>query len=70
MAVAAAATAWASAHEACSSARPVFGRDAQGVPNAVGVFVPPETIFPGTPETAEALIEVLATLSRDDTLFH
>jgi len=27
-------------------------------------------VFPGTPATAEVLIEVLATLSRDDTLFH
>lgn len=48
----------------------VFGRDAQGVPNEVGLFVPPEAVFPGTPATTEALIEVLGTLSRDDTLFH
>jgi len=40
------------------------------VPNEVGPFVPPEAVFPGTPATAEVLIEVLATLSRDDTLFH
>jgi hypothetical protein len=27
-------------------------------------------MFQGTPSTAEALIEVLAKLRRDDTLFH
>jgi hypothetical protein len=40
------------------------------LPNEVGLFVPPEAVFPGTPSTAEALVEVLSTLSRGDTFFH
>jgi hypothetical protein len=46
---------------------PVFGRDAQGTPGEVCLFVPPEAVFPGTEATPTALIEVLAMLSRDDT---
>jgi hypothetical protein len=32
------------------------------VPIEVRLFIPPESVFPGTPATAEVLIEVLATL--------
>jgi hypothetical protein len=39
------------------------------VPNEIGLSIPLEAVFPGTPATAEVLIEVLATPSRDDTLF-
>jgi hypothetical protein len=35
-----------------------------------GLFVLRKAVFPSTPATAEVLIDVLATLSRDDTLFH
>jgi len=50
---------------------PLFGRDtAQASPSEVGVFVPVEEVFPGTEANERALIEVLSTLSRDDTLFH
>ncbi|MGY4512115.1 hypothetical protein [Bradyrhizobium sp. USDA 3650] len=36
----------------------------------VGVFVPVGEVFPGVAADERSLIEVLATLSRDDTLFH
>lgn len=39
-------------------------------PTEVGLFVPPEEIFPGAESTERALLAELATLSRDDTLFH
>jgi hypothetical protein len=39
-------------------------------PSEIGVFVPAEEVFPGTEANERTLIEVLATLSRDDTLFH
>jgi hypothetical protein len=48
---------------------PLFGWDTQGAPSELGVFVPPDAVFPGTPSTEQALIDVLATLGRDDTLF-
>jgi hypothetical protein len=50
---------------------PIFGRDMERTgPTEVGVFVPPEEIFPGVESTEKALVGVLATLSRDDTLIH
>jgi hypothetical protein len=50
---------------------PLFGRDTpQASPSEVGVFVPVEEVFPGTEANERTLIEVLSTLSRDDTLFH
>ena len=49
--------------------RPFFGRDTKGVPAEVGLFVPPDAVFPGTEATEQALIEVISALSRDDTLF-
>lgn len=49
---------------------PLFGRDVQGMPSEVGIFVPVGVLFPGTQPTEAALIETLKTLSRDDTLFH
>jgi hypothetical protein len=48
---------------------PLFGRDTQGAPSEVGVFVPADAVFPSTPSTEEALIDILASLNRDDTLF-
>jgi hypothetical protein len=41
-----------------------FGRDTQGVPNEVGLFVPPEAVFPGTRSTAAALTEVARLAHR------
>jgi hypothetical protein len=35
----------------------------------VGVFVPPGAVFPGLEPTERALMAILETLSRDDTLF-
>ncbi len=50
---------------------PIFGRDMERTgPTEVGLFVPPEEIFPGVEGTERALVEVLGTLSRDDTLIH
>jgi hypothetical protein len=36
--------------------------------NDVSVFVPPDAIYPGLPADESALIELLSSLSRDDTL--
>jgi tetratricopeptide (TPR) repeat protein len=36
----------------------------------VGLFVPVEEVFPGTKTDERAVIELLGTLSRDDTMFH
>lgn len=47
-----------------SAARP------RAVAPDVGVFVVPEVVFPGIKGTERELTEVLATLSRDDVLFH
>jgi hypothetical protein len=49
---------------------PFFGRDTKGAPTEVGLFVPPEAVFPGAQANEQALTEVLSTLSRDDALFH
>ena len=48
---------------------PFFGRDTLH-PTEVGVHVPPEEVFPGLEATEKALVNILATLSRDDTLIH
>lgn len=45
------------------------GRPQQGTLD-IGVFVVPDVVFPGVTGTEQELIEVLGTLSRDDTLFH
>jgi hypothetical protein len=37
-------------------------------PDDLSVFVPPEAVYPGLPADENALIELLAGLSRDDTL--
>src|SRR5258708_12582378 len=39
-------------------------------PQEIEMFVDVDSVFPGTPTTQEARHEVLATLSRDDTLFY
>lgn len=50
--------------------RPLFGRDAAHTPaREVGVYLPVSEVFPGIVANERALIEVLNTLSRDDTLF-
>jgi len=50
---------------------PFFGHDVvRAGPVEIGVFVPPEEVFPGTIASEKALVEVLAALSRDDVLFH
>ena len=36
----------------------------------VGVFVLPEVLFPGIKGTEQELVDLLASLSRDDALFH
>jgi hypothetical protein len=41
-----AATAWAFGRETPLPCAPFVGRDAQGVPGEVGLFVPPEAAFP------------------------
>lgn len=50
---------------------PLFARDAPDTDSAkeVGLFVPVEEVFPDTETSERALVQVLATLSRDDTLF-
>ena len=53
-----------------SRPRWIFGRDA--APESareVGLFVPVNEVFPGTKGTKRELVQLLATLSRDDTLF-
>src|SRR6266702_6724666 len=51
--------------------QPFFGADSgQSPPSEVGLFVPPEAIYPELEATEETLIALLASLSRDDTLFH
>lgn len=45
------------------------GRPSSGTLD-IGVFVVPDVLFPNVKGTEQELIEVLATLSRDDTLFH
>jgi len=39
-------------------------------PQEIDMFVDVDSVFPGTPTTAESLHDVIATLSRDDTLFY
>ena len=49
----------------------IFGRDM--IPETareVGLFVPLDEVFPGVRGTQRELMQLLATLSRDDTLFH
>jgi hypothetical protein len=48
---------------------PFLGRDTNGIPTEVGLFVPADAVFPGTESSERSLIDVLSTLSRDDTLF-
>jgi len=53
-----------------SRPRWIFGRDA--APESAGeveLFVPVDEVFPGTKGTPRELVQLLATLSRDDTLF-
>jgi hypothetical protein len=47
-----------------------FGRDTGGdPPSEISLLVPPEVLFPGTAANESALLDTLANLSRDDTLF-
>lgn len=48
---------------------PLFGRDVNGPPTEIGVFVPPEAVFPGTKGTEAELVQALSRMSRDDALF-
>jgi len=48
---------------------PLLGRDGRTGPSELGLYVPPEEVFPGVTASESALIDLLATLSRDDTLF-
>jgi hypothetical protein len=50
---------------------PLFARGAPTTPTTseVGLFVPVEEVFPGTEANERTLVQLLATLSRDDTLF-
>jgi hypothetical protein len=53
-----------------SRPRWILGRDASPeTAREVGVYVPVDEVFPGTTGTQRELVAVLATLSRDDTLF-
>jgi hypothetical protein len=48
----------------------LFGRDTGNVPaREVGVYLPIGEVFPGVEGSERSLVEVLSTLSRDDTLF-
>ncbi len=47
-----------------------FGRDTGGEPpSEISLLVPPEVLFPGTTASGAELLDTLANLSRDDTLF-
>lgn len=50
---------------------PLFARDAPTITSAseVELFVPVDEVFPGTEPNERTLVQVLVTLSRDDTLF-
>ena len=53
-----------------SRPRWILGRDASPeTAREVGVYVQVDEVFPGTTGTQRELVAVLATLSRDDTLF-
>ncbi len=53
-----------------SRPRWILGRDAPPESaREIGVYVPVDEVFPGTAGTQRELVQILATLSRDDTLF-
>ena len=53
------------------SSQLLYGRDAgDATAPEVGVYLPVGAVFHGVDPTEETFLDVLATLSRDDTLFH